>query len=68
MKRTITVVFKDGNVISVEPKQDMFGCDSLGNGMTFSNVTGTLYKETGNVICGEDITDTVDAIEISMQY
>ena len=68
MKQTITVVFKDGNVISVEPKQDMFGCYSLGNGMTFSNVTGTLYKEKGNVICGEDITDTVDAIEISMKY
>ena len=68
MKKTITVVFKDGNIFTVEPKQDFFGGYSLGNGMTFSNVTGTLYKEKGNVICGEDITDTVDAIEISMQY
>ena len=68
MKQTITVVFKDGNVITVEPKQDYFGLYSLGNGMTFSPIHCTLYKEKGNVICGEDITDTVDAIEISMQY
>ena len=68
MKPMITVKFKNGNEIAVETEINYFGLYSLGNGMTFSPIHGTLYKEKGNVICGEDITDTVDAIEISMQY
>ena len=67
MKRTITITFKDGNKMTAEPKMDNFGLLTLGNGMAL-NIHGTLYKEKGNVICGEDITDTVDAIEMFMQY
>ena len=67
MKRIITITFKDGNKITSEPKMDNFGLLTLGNGMAL-NIHGTLYKEKGNVICGEDITDTVDAIEMFMQY
>lgn len=68
MKRTVTVTFKDGNKITTEPKIDCFGLLTLGNGMSLSLIHGALYKEKGNVICGEDITDQVDTIEISMKY
>ena len=67
MKRAITITFKDGNKITTEAKMDNFGLSTLGNGMSLS-IHGTLYKEKGNVICGEDITDQVDTIEISMKY
>ena len=68
MKRTITITFKDGNKITAEPKMDCFGLLTLGDGTSLSVIHGTLYKEKGNIICGEDITDTVDTIEMSMQY
>lgn len=68
MKRTVTITFKDGNKIMVNPEVDCFGLFYLSNGMAFSVNGGILYKEKGNVICGEDITDTVDTIEISMKY
>lgn len=68
MKTMIKVKFKDGNEIVAEPSIDYFGLYSLGKEITFSPINGTLYKEKGNVICGEDITDTVDTIEILMQY
>lgn len=67
MKRIVTITFKDGNKVTIEPKMDTFGLLTLGNGMSLS-IHGTLYKEKGNVICGEDITDQVDTIEISMKY
>ena len=67
MKRMVTITFKDGNKITVEPKMDNFGLLTLGNGMAL-NIHGTLYKEKGNIICCEDITDTVDSIEMFMQY
>lgn len=68
MKRTVIITFKDGNKITAEPKMDCFGLLTLGDGISLSIVHGTLYKKKGNVICGEDITDTVDAIEMFMQY
>ena len=68
MKRTVTITFKDGNKMTVEPKADCFGLFYLDNGMAFSVNGGTLYKKKGNVICGEDITNEVDTIEVSMQY
>lgn len=68
MKRTVIITFKDGNKITSEPKMDGFGLLTLGDGMSLNIIHGTLYKEKGNVICGEDITDTVDAIEMFMQY
>ena len=68
MKRTITITFKDGNKITVNPKVDCFGLLTLGDGMSLSLIHGTLYKEKGNVICGEDITNEVDTIEMSMIY
>ena len=68
MKRVITVEFKDENQITVEPKVDCFGLCNLGNGMSLSLMHGILYKEKGNVICGEDITDMVDTVEICMKY
>ena len=68
MKRTVIITFKDGNKITSEPKMDCFGLLTLGDGMSLNIIHGTLYKEKGNVICGEDITDTVDAIEMFMQY
>ena len=68
MKRTVTVTFKDGNKITVEPKMDCFGLLTLGNGMSLSIIHGTLYKEKGNIICGEDITNEVDTIEMFMKY
>lgn len=67
MKRMVAIKFKDGSKIVVEPKVDCFGLYSLGNGMTLSFVNGILYKEKGNVICGEDITDKVETIEVSMK-
>lgn len=68
MKRMVTITFKDGNKITAEPKVDCFGLFYLDNGMAFSVNGGILYKEKGNVICGEDITDTVDTIEVTMKY
>jgi len=68
MKHVVTVNFKDGSQITVEPKVDCFGLFDLGNGMSLNIVRGILYKEKGNVICGEDITDKVDTIEVSMKY
>lgn len=68
MKRIVTVKFKDGNEITVEPKDRDFGLLDLGNGMSLTLIRGVLYKEKGNVMCGEDITDTVDTIEVSMKY
>ena len=67
MKRIVTIKFKDGNKITVEPKMDCFGLYDLGNGMSLSIIHGILYKEKGNVICGEDITEKVDEIEVSMK-
>lgn len=67
MKRIVTITFKDGNKITVESKMDCFGLLTLENGMSL-NIHGTLYKQKGNVICGEDITNEVDTIEISMKY
>lgn len=68
MKRIVTVKFKNGNEIVVEPKAKDFGLLDLGNGMSLNLVHGTLYKEKGNIIFGEDITDEVDTIEVSMKY
>lgn len=68
MQRIVTVKFKDGNKITVEPKDRDFGLLDLGNGMSLSLIHGVLYKEKGNIICGKDITDTVDAIEVSMKH
>lgn len=67
MKRIVTIKFKDGRKITVEPKMDCFGLCDLGNGMSLSLIHGILYKEKGNVICGEDITDKVEEIEVSMK-
>ena len=68
MKRIVTVKFKDGNQITVEPKMNCFGLFDLGDGMVLNVVHGVLYKQKGNVICGGDITNEVDTIEISVQY
>ena len=68
MKQMVTVKFKDGNKIVAEAKADHFGLLDLGNEITLSSVHGSLYRRKGNVICGEDITDKVDTIEISMKY
>ena len=68
MKRMVTVKFKNGSEITVEPRARDFGLLDLGNGMSFNAIHGVLYKEKGNIICGEDITDTVDAIKVHMKY
>lgn len=68
MKYTVTVKFKDGNKFTNEPKVDCFGLFNFGNGMSLNIVHGVLYKEKGNIICGEDITDKVDVIEVSMKH
>lgn len=68
MKRIVTVKFKDGNEITVEPRARDFGLLDLGNGMSLNAIHGVLYKEKDNIICGENITDTVDTIEVSMKY
>ena len=68
MKRIVTVKFKNGTEVTVEPRVRDFGLLDLESGMSLSLIHGTLYKEKGNIICGEDITDTVDAIEMSMKY
>jgi hypothetical protein len=68
MERMVTVIFKDGSKITVNSSTDCFGLLNLGNGMSLNIIHGTLYKKKGNVICGEDITSTVDTIEMSMRY
>ena len=68
MKRTVTVKFKDGNQITVEPKIDYFGLFVLEDGMVLNVIHGDLYKQKGNVICGGNITNEVDTIVISVQY
>lgn len=68
MKRIVTVRFKDGNKIIADVKTDNFGLLDLGNGISLSSIHGTLYRQKGNVICGEDITDEVDTIDIYMKY
>lgn len=68
MKRMVTIKFKNGSEITVEPRARDFGLLDLGNGMSLNAIHGVLYKEKGNIICGENITDTVDTIEVSMKY
>ena len=68
MKRMVEITFKDGSKITVESKSNSFGLITLENGMALNLINGTLYKEKGNIICGEDITDEVDAIEVCMKY
>ena len=68
MKGTVTIKFKNGSVITVEPKMKNFGLLDLGNGMSLVVTHGTLYKEKGNIICGEDITDMIDTIEVFLKY
>ena len=68
MKRIVTIKFKDGRQITLETKSVDTGLLSLGNGFYFIPYSGTLYKRKDNVICGEDITDTVDSINIFMKY
>lgn len=68
MKRIVTVKFKNGNEITVEPRARDFGLLDLGEGMSLNAIHGVLYKEKSNIICGEDITDTVDTIKVFMKY
>ena len=68
MKQIITITFKNGNKITVEPKVNDFGLLILENEISLSLINGTLYKKKGNIICGEDITDQVDTIELCMKY
>lgn len=68
MKYMVTVIFKDGSNIVSEAKASHFGWIDLENEMTLSSVHGTLYRQKGDVICGEDITDTVDTVDIYMKY
>lgn len=68
MKQIITIKFKDGKQITVGAKKYDFGSLNLGDVLTFNANSGTLYKKKGNVICGEDITNTVDVVVMTMQY
>ena len=68
MKQIVTVRFKDGNKIIADTKADNFALLDLGNGISLNIIHGTLYRQKGNVICGEDITDKVDTIDIYMEY
>lgn len=68
MNNTITIKFKDGKQITVEPQKIDFGLWFIGNEMYFNVIHGVLYRRRDNIICGKDITDTVDEVEISMKY
>lgn len=68
MTRTITVNFKDGSKIETNAHSDIFGLMYLENGISLNIMHGTLYREKGNIICGEDITDLVDTIDVRMKY
>lgn len=69
MKKIITIKFKDGRQnTTIEPERDHFGICYLKNGLALNVSTGTLYEQKGNIICGEDITDTVETIDIHMMY
>lgn len=68
MNRTLAIYFKDGTHITVRPKMSDFGLWDLGSGLSLNIFNGTLYKAKDNVICGEDITDTVKMIDVSILY
>ena len=68
MKQSITIKFKDGRQITAEIKKIDIGLWFIDNEITFNAIHGTLYKVKDNVICGENITDTVEKIDISMEY
>lgn len=68
MKQIITIKFKDGRQITVEAKNYDYGLLRLGDVLSFNANSGILYKAKDNVICGEDITNTVDAIVMTIQY
>ena len=64
----ITITFKDGRIYTSNCKRDFFGSFDIGNGMTFSHHSGVLYREKGNIICGVDITNEVEKIELVYEY
>lgn len=68
MKQIITIKFKDGKQITVEAGKYDFGLLKLGDVLSFNANNGTLYKQKGNVICGEDITNTVDTVVMTIKY
>ena len=68
MKREVFIKFKDGSEMLAEPKIYDFGLLDLGNGISLNANSGRVYKHKGNVICGEDISNTIDTIKTTIQY
>lgn len=66
MNITITITFKDGTSIYSRPRDTQDGIWILGYDLCFCTGSQTLYKTVGSVLCGRDITDQVDKIEIVM--
>lgn len=69
MKREVYIKFKNGEEISskVEGTNDL-GLWFLTDEITINCNTGYVYKRKYNVICGKNITDTIDTINISMKF
>ena len=63
MKTDVIITFKDGKQIYCEPRKSL-GCWSLVDGLSLNVFSQTVYKQVGNVVCGEDITDQVLTIGI----
>lgn len=67
METKVTITFKNGEKYTSKCKKDFFGSFDIGNGMTFSH-SGVLYREEGDIICGEDITNEVEKVELVYKY
>jgi len=68
MKTRVSIIFK-GNptAYTCEPsRKDRYGYWDLGNDLTLSVTNGQVYRRSGNVVCGVNITDQVFAINIFM--
>ena len=68
MEIKVNITFKNGRTYTSKCKNDFFGSFDIGNGMTFSPHSGVLYREESNIICGEDITNEVEKIELVYEY
>ena len=68
MEIKATIIFKNGEKYTSECKIDFFGGFDIGNGMTFNSHSGVLYREKGNVICGENITNEIEKVELVYEY
>ena len=69
MKTEVHIKFKDGiGMLAKQPHISDVGLWYLDDDISLNCNSGVLYQRKDNVICGEDITNTVSEIRISIKY